>query len=67
MYIYLHVYVYLREKSVYLFDFEHCIKGIPPEDRFFFNRVISVISVVERETTLTITVSTGEPVLKKLK
>ena len=40
-----------------------------PEDRFFLffwfffsNRVISVISIVQRETTLTISDSTGEPV-----
>ena len=30
--------------------------------RGFFYRVISIISVVLRETTLTISVSTGEPV-----
>ena len=33
-----------------------------PEDRFFFNRVISVISIALRGTTLTISDSTREPV-----
>ena len=33
-----------------------------PEDRFFLSRVISVISVVLSETTLTMSVSAGEPV-----
>ena len=34
-----------------------------PEDRvfFFFNRVISVMSVLLRKSTLSISVSTGEP------
>ena len=36
------------------------LRYVDPEDRVFFNRVISVFSVVLRETTLTISVSTGE-------
>ena len=41
------------------------LRYLDPEDRvffFFFNRVFSAISVVPRETTLTISVSTSEHV-----
>ena len=34
-----------------------------PADRYVLNRVISGISVVLREPTLSISISTGEPVL----
>ena len=38
----------------------YVFKVSDPEDRFFFNRVILVISVVLRETTLTVSDSTLE-------
>ena len=43
---------------------EMVLKGVKvclPEDRVCLNCVISVISIVLRETLLTISVSTGEP------
>ena len=48
--------IHLQKKSTRV-NHNFCI-----EDRFFFNRVISVFSVVLKETTLTISVSTCEPV-----
>ena len=47
--------------------FDQDLNVYDPEDSFwgFFNRVISVISVVLRETTLTISVSTGIPVSRQ--
>ena len=45
----------------YSFGKSH-LKVTDLEDFFFFNRVISVVSVVRRETMLTISDSTGEAV-----
>ena len=46
------------------FPFRQVLKYPDPEGRFL-NCVIAVISVILRETTLTISVSTGEPVSMK--
>ena len=48
----------LHDKNSVCYSF----KVYYPKDRFFSNRVISVISVVLRESNLTISDSTGEPV-----
>ena len=43
------------------------LKYLDPYFLFFLNRVISVISVVQKETTLTIPDSTDKPVVRSVK